>query len=118
MLKNLFVIAVSLLICSVASAATLYVTEFVGAPPLSVYYQAARAPALVDQTVAIGGSSTRSAAFNANTGIIRVSTDVACHLVIGGTAPTATTSSMRMAAGQTEYFLVSPGDKLAVINEP
>lgn len=116
-MKTILFVVLSLM-AIVANASTLYVTEFVGAPPLSVYYQAARAPAVTNQTVAIGASSVRSAAFNANTGIIRIHTDVNCHLVIGGTAPTAVSTSMRMVAGQTEYFLVTPGDKLAVINEP
>ena len=101
----------------VCDAATLYVTEILSAPPTSVYYQAARMPSVTDQTVSIGASSTQSAAFNTSTGLVRVHADIACHVVIGGTNPTATASSMRMIAGQTEYFVVKPGDKLAVIIE-
>lgn len=98
-------------------ADTLYITEFVGAPPTSVYYQAVKAPAVAEQTVAISGTSARSSAFAITTGIVRISTDVDCHVVIGGTAPTATTSSMRLVAGASEYFVVAPGDKVAVIVE-
>lgn len=109
------------LLCLVASsfcnAATLYVTEFVGAPPLPVYYQAAKAPAVATQAVSVSGVSAQSSAFSVSTGIVRVAADVACHVVVGGTNPVATSSSMRLAAGQTEYFVVSPGDKIAVIAE-
>jgi len=113
-MKSFLLAITCLLVCSAASAATLYISEFQGAPPLSVYYQAARMPALVDQTVAIGSSSAQSAAFGSSTGMIRVNTDVACNIIIGSN-PTATTSKMRMSAGQTEYFLVTPGQKIAVI---
>lgn len=101
-----------------ASASTLFVTEFKGPPTVSVYYQAVNTPALANQTVAIAGSSAQSAAFNNETRIIRIATDIACNVVVGGTNPTATTSSMRLATGQTEYFVVRPGDKLAVILAP
>jgi hypothetical protein len=98
-----------------ASAATLFVTEFAGPPSVSVYYQAANAPALVEQTVAIGGASVQSAVFGSSTKLVRVHADVACSVVVGGTNPTATATSMRLAAGQTEYFVVIPGQRLAVI---
>ena len=98
-----------------ALADTVYVTEFKAAPPVTVYYQAVRAPALANQTVAVGAVTAQSAAFNAATGIVRIHVDVACHINIGGTNPTATTSSMLMSADSTEYFVVTAGDKLAVI---
>lgn len=94
-------------------AATVYITEY--QTNVAVTYQAVITPALATQTVAVGVSSTQSAAFNASTSLIRVHTDVACSVQIGGTNPTATSSSMRMAANQTEYFFVKAGDKLAVI---
>ena len=74
----------------------------------------ARLPSNVDQTVAIGGSTTASSAFASNTNFIRVHTDSICSIAVGIT-PTATTSNLRLAAGQTEYFAVSPGLKIAVI---
>lgn len=74
-----------------------------------------QAPAVAEQTVAIGGASAQSAAFNAATKIIRVHTDAICSIKVGGTNPTATATTMRMAAGQVEYFGVAPGDKIAVI---
>ncbi len=102
------------LLCVTASASTLYISEFQGAPPLSVYFQAVTAPALVNQTVSIGGSSAQSSAFSSTTGIIRINTDATCRILFG-TNPTALSTSMRMIAGQTEYFLVAPGQKVAVI---
>lgn len=73
-------------------------------------------PGVANQTpVAIGGATTQSSAFSARTRVIRVHTDVICSVEIGGTNPVATTDSPRMAAGSTEYFCVTPGDKLAVI---
>lgn len=108
----------SSLMSGLAQAATLYIDEFTSAPPTSVYYQAARFPDVAEQHIAIGASSTQSAAFSSVTGLIRVSVDAVCHVVIGGTNPTATaTSATRMPAGSTEYFVVLPGDKLAVIME-
>lgn len=110
--------ALALALCALPSlASTLYVTEIQGAPPTSVYYQAARMPAVANQTVSIGVSSTQSAAFDSLTGLVRVHADVACHVLIGGTNPTALSTSMRFIAGQTEYFVVKAGDKLAVIIE-
>jgi hypothetical protein len=43
-----------------------------------------------------------------------VHTDSACRVAFGD-APTATTTSMRMAAGQTEFFAVPPGSKIAAV---
>lgn len=95
--------------------ATLYVTEFQYIASMGGYVQAAQAPPVATNNVAIGGASVQSAAFNANTKLIRVHADSTCSIEIGGTNPTATTSSMRMAAGTTEYFGVVSGAKLAVI---
>lgn len=114
MLRNILAFALCL-VASASVADTLYVTEFVGPPTVSVYYQAVNTPANANQTVAIGGASTQSAAFTTGSRIVRIHTDVACHLEIGGTNPVATTSSMRLAADQTEYFVVAAGQKLAVI---
>lgn len=116
MLRTLLALALTLA-ANLASAATLYVTEFTSAPPVSVYYQAANTPAVANQTVAIGVSSAQSAAFSGTTGLVRIHADVACHVVVGGASPTATATSMRLAAGQTEYFVVLAGQKLAVITE-
>lgn len=71
---------------------------------------------IAEQTVAIGGTTTQSSAFNAGTSLLRIHTDVVCSIAFG-TNPTATTSKMRMGANQTEYFSVPRGAsyKVAVI---
>lgn len=74
---------------------------------------AAGAP-IVEQKLTISGTSAPSAAFNAETKLIRVHTDVICSIVIAA-VPVAVVTNMRLAADQTEYFEVTPGMKIAVI---
>lgn len=114
MFKRLLAVAVLALAAVPSFAATLYIDEYAQNP--YVTYQAVLTPPVASQTVAIGGSSAQSAAFNSLTRIIRIHTDAICSVLIGGTNPTATTSNARMTAGQTEYFVVQPGQKLAVIS--
>lgn len=114
MLRNLLAFALCF-VGALASADTLYVTEFPGPPAVSVYYQAVNTPALANQAVAVSGASAQSAVFSSTTKIVRIHADVACHVVVGGTNPTATTNSMKVGANQTEYFVVTPGQRLAVI---
>ena len=92
--------------------ATLYVTELPASAAAAL--QVTVVPPIAEQTVTIGGSSTASNAFNASTGLIRVHADSICSVAFG-TAPSAAATNMRFAAGQTEYFLVRPGQKIAVI---
>lgn len=87
----------------------LYVTEFIdtdAGSPVAVSH--------TDQTPVTYGASTQSAAFGSNTKLIRVHTDSICSIAFGAN-PTATTNNMRLAAGQTEYFAVQPGQKVAAI---
>jgi len=100
--------------------AVLYVTEFNtigGGGNFSV--AGAQYPAVAEQTVAIAGASAQSSAFNKNTTFLRVHNDIACSIEIGAN-PTASLTTARMAAGQTEYFSV-PSNlnfKIAVIANP
>lgn len=95
--------------------ATLYITEHVGIRQQDGVVQAAQRPGLRQQTVLIGGSSAQCALpFKDDTRLLRVHTDAICSISIG-TNPTATAADSRMAADQTEYFTVRPGDKIAVI---
>lgn len=95
--------------------ATLYITEYVTASvDQGRAMPIAFGPPITSQTVAIGGASVSSAAFNANTRLIRVHTDAICSIAIA-VSPTATTSTARMAANQTEYFGVDNSLKIAVI---
>ena len=107
--------------------ATLYITEYssvammelsggAGYVPVASSVPIVQSPAVANQTVAIGGTSVPSAAFNAATKIIRVQTDTTCSIVVGGTAPVATAASGRFPANSTEYFGTQGGDKLAVIS--
>lgn len=57
----------------------------------------------------------QSQAFGTKTRMIRVHTDAIIKISVGGTNPSATANSARMAANQTEYFCVNPGDKLSWI---
>jgi len=95
--------------------ATLYVTEYQG---LSTAYndtaQAVPGTPVAIQTVAISGAAASSAPFNANTTLVRLHTDSICSFTMGS-APVATTSCPRMAANQTEYFGVRPGQTVSVI---
>lgn len=95
--------------------ATLYISEFVDAGRFAGNnVSVAKEPCLVEQTVAIGGTSTQSSAFNSNTQLVRLHTDAICSVKFG-TNPTATATTKRLAANQTEYFAVAPGLKVAVI---
>lgn len=87
-------------------------TEWAGSVPIA----AALEPCNADQTpIETSGTSQQSAAFAGGTRVIRVHTDDVISFAIGDD-PTATTNNRRMAAGQTEYFSVTPGHKIAVID--
>lgn len=90
--------------------ATLYITELVdlGKSHSSGPAQIAKVPGLVEQTIAIGGSSVQSAALNINTRFVRLCADSVCSVAFG-TNPTATTANMRLPANAPEYFDVNVG---------
>src|SRR5215475_8203567 len=102
--------------------AVLYITEYaeLAIGPAGRVGQMAVDPPVAEQTVAIGGASVQSSAFNAKTRYIRVHSDATCSVEIG-TNPTATSTTGRMAANQTEFRDVSRGQqagtafKIAVI---
>lgn len=97
--------------------AKLYIAEFSGLAGAQGPLPAplVQLPPLAEQTVTIG-SETDSAAFGGGTKLIRVHTDAICSIAVGSGNPAATTSNMRLPADHTEYFAVSPGDKLSVIS--
>ena len=95
--------------------ATLYITEYTQAGgPSGLGMLLPNDPPVAEQTVTIGSSSTQSAAFNAATTFIRVHTDAICSVLIGAN-PAAAATDARMAASTTEYRVVKPGHKIAVI---
>jgi hypothetical protein len=70
-------------------------------------------PPIVEQTITIGGASTQSSIFNKNTTLLRINVDSSCSIAIG-LNPTATITSARLAANQTEYFSTPPNSKWQV----
>lgn len=97
--------------------AKLYITEYTKAASsgdIGGLVPIAQIPSITTQVLTHTGSSVQSAGFDSDTRFVRIHTDSVCH-VIAGDNPTATTSNMRMAADQTEYFGVRPGQKIAVI---
>ena len=71
----------------------------------------------VTQQIALGAASVASNAFGPQTWAIRVVATGNCHIDIGA-SPTASASTAYVAANQKpEYIRVSPGDKIAVIQD-
>ena len=94
--------------------ASVYITEhyapkFVGGNLLP----AVSMPPIAEQKIPIG-ITTQSSAFNSLTQVIGVHAEAACSVAFGAN-PTATTANRRLAANSTEYFEVTPGQKVAVV---
>jgi len=88
----------------------LYITEYAQLAPAGApggWGQVPQEPPLAEQKITYS-ASVQSAAFNAKTRMVRIHTDSICSIEIG-TNPTATTSTGRMVAGQTEYHGVPIG---------
>lgn len=97
--------------------ATAYITQYGGT---GTNAQIAQGPAIKTETVAIGAEA-KSTAFDRNCHVIRLHVDAICSFAIvspdtSGNYAAATTSSKRIAADQTEYFGVNPGDKISIIS--
>jgi hypothetical protein len=75
----------------------------------------AELPPLATQRLTNGGASVQSSPFNAQTRMVGIHADTVISIAIGAN-PTATTNDRRLAANTTEYFAVSPGQRVAVIN--
>lgn len=75
--------------------------------------QAPQQPAIATQVLDYTSGAAQSAAFNANTRLVRLHCDTSCSRLFG-VNPTATTTSPRMAAGDTEYHCVDPDNPLKV----
>jgi hypothetical protein len=104
--------------------AVLYITEYNQNRADPFGPQAADEPPVAEQTLAIGGSSVASAAFNPATNLVRLQADETCAISFG-TSPTAQTASgtetgnsavgtQRIAAGVTEFKNIKPGLSLKV----
>lgn len=91
-----------------------YISEYEQVPQQAgVLIQCGYEPGITTQVVTFT-TTTQSAAFNAKTKFIRVHVDAICSYAFGDD-PTATTSTPRMAASQTEIFGVYPGQKVAFV---
>jgi hypothetical protein len=96
-------------------AAFLYITEYSAGNYAGI--QAAicppvARPARIDFS---GGGSIQSQAFSGDTRMIEVTCDAVCSVVVGGLNPVATVNDSRFYIGRVTYYIVAPGDKLAVI---
>lgn len=69
---------------------------------------------VIQAPVAVGGTSTQSAAFAGGTRIATIQADENCHILIDNN-PTATAAHFKIGAGETHDFEVQGGHKLAVI---
>lgn len=98
-------------------ASNIYINEYNqlgGSAKFGDTVQAPYCVPIATQQVAISGSSVASAAFNAATGFVMINASAACSLA-WGTAPTAVATAERMSAGETRFYTVNPGQKVAVI---
>jgi len=95
--------------------AVAYITEFERPQDGPTFpMQAAYMNNVTNQYLAVG-AEVKSSAFAASTKFIRFHTDAACHIAFGANPTAVNAQSMRLAAGQTEYFGVNPGEKVSVI---
>lgn len=76
---------------------------------------AGQEPSLRNQSLAVSGVSVQSQPFLDTARLVRLHSDVACRVAVGSN-PTAASTSMRIAAGATEYLGVAPGLRIAVIS--
>lgn len=98
-------------------ASNLYICEYKNLGATSNFDDLVAAPAvppIATQQVPISGSSVQSASFNATTFFVMLNASAACSLA-WGTNPTAVATAERMSAGETRFYTVNPGQKVAVI---
>lgn len=62
------------------------------------------------------GSSQQTAAFHAQTVVVRIACNQAVRVAFGSN-PTATSTSMLITGGAVEYFITRGGHKVAVIQD-
>lgn len=71
----------------------------------------------VSQTVAISGTSAQSAAFGALSTIVRVAVNTDAWIKFGANPTADKTTSIFMPSGSIEYFGVTPGQKVAGLQD-
>jgi hypothetical protein len=73
-------------------------------------------PGTTFENMTAGAASSASTALAPAGTILRVkAVDQPIRLVVGPGTPVATASSLYLSAGETEYYLVHPNDRVAVI---
>jgi hypothetical protein len=93
-----------------------YVTEYkaLARDGFNFHMAAGVEPNVAEQVRTVSGASAQTAAFNAQTAFVMVhTTEIVCLKF--GADPTAVTTSHRMGAGETRFYGVTPGHKLAAI---
>lgn len=83
----------------------------------SVPVGAFTAKAVQQAVITLSGASQQSAAFGANTSFIRVHNSGIMNFNIGTNPVAVIQGPGRQPADRTEYFGVTPGDKIAVITD-
>jgi hypothetical protein len=69
------------------------------------------------QTISVGATSAATTnPVSSYINVVRLISTTNCHVVIAK-APTATASSMYLAANREEYFVIKPGEKVAAIQD-
>ncbi len=69
-----------------------------------------------DETIGVASvATTATSAEKGGRGIVRVQAEDVCYVEIGSSPTAVSGTSMRMAAGQTEYFACDRGDTVAII---
>jgi len=92
----------------------LYVTEYAGVAYITPGgVPVPQNPPIASQVVDYTAGVAASTAFNPATKLIRIHADSICSVAFG-TAPTATTGTARLIAGQTEYHGVPKGKAFKV----
>ncbi len=73
----------------------------------------------VSDYITVSGTSAQSAAFGSSTSEVRVVSTTNCHISFGASPTAAATDNngIYLPAGVVEYFHVTPGQKLAVIQD-
>jgi hypothetical protein len=75
---------------------------------------AGQEPAVAEQVRTISGTSAQSAPFSSATAFVMVHASAAAHLAFGSN-PVATTGAHRIGAGETRFYGVRAGQRLAAI---
>jgi hypothetical protein len=114
MFKHVILVAALLIVALPAFGASCRINEYAyaGADANSVPMQIAREPAVAKQIVSFT-TATSSAAFNAQTRLIRVVCDAQAYFVVSNDGSAATANSSWLESHSPEYFGVTPGFKIS-----